>query len=141
MSSQLETLVPIVGGDLERLHQWLTERCDLPGLLERLRAGRASAYLIAGTDAALVLSVGTTPEGSRGLWIESLGGASPMQPKANFAAISNVLTDCVKIASKSGCSEIRIEAGTRGALKQRLFARVGFILITSGNHAVMRRTL
>lgn len=138
----LRCLAPIVGDERARLMDWLGERCDLPRLQERLMADEVGAYLIAGTDAALVLSVGTAlPDNARALWIESLGGRASWKPKDNALLIDAVLNDCEQIGRLSGCSEIRIEAGNRTALKKRLFIKFGFEVLDLGRFVVMRKAL
>ncbi len=138
----LRALAPIVGADRPRLMGWLSERCDLPRLQERLMADQIGAYLIAGTDAALVLSVATAlPDNAKALWIESLGGKASWKPKDNALLIEAALNDCAQIARLSGCSEIRIEAGNRTALKKRLFIKFGFEVLDLGRFVVMRKAL
>lgn len=138
----LRTLAPIVGEDRERLMGWLGERCDLPRLQERLMADEIGAYLIAGTDAALVLSVGNAlPDSARALWVESLGGKASGNPKVNAAVIGAALAECEMIARASDCSEIRIEAGTRTGLKKRLFTKFGFEVFTFERFVVLRKAL
>ncbi len=137
----LRCLVPIVGDDRQRLIGWLSERCDLPRLQERLMADELGAYLIAGTDAALVLSVGTAEANARALWIQSLGGSASFRPKDNAHLIGRVIDDCEQIATASECSEIRIEAGNRTALKKRLFTKFGFEVATFGQFTVLRKVL
>lgn len=138
----LRSLAPIVSADRQRLMGWLRERCDLPRLQERLMADEIGAYLIAGTDAALVLSVGNAlPDNARALWIESLGGSASSRPKENAALIGAVVADCEQIARLSGCSEIRIEAGNRTSLKKRLFIKFGFEVLDLGRFVVLRKAL
>lgn len=138
----LRRLVPIVGADRLRLMGWLTDRCDLPRLEERLLADQVGAYLIAGTDAALILSVGNAaPDDARALWVESLGGKASLKAKENARIIKDALAECEAIARHSGCTEIRIEAGTRTGLKRRLFTKFGFEVFTFDRFVVLRKAL
>jgi hypothetical protein len=121
---------------------WLLERCDLPRLADRLMAGEVGAYLVAGTDAAIVLSVArAAPDNTRTLWVESLGGKASSKPKENTAILAEALAECEMIARASECSEIRIEAGSRTNLKRRLFTKFGFEVFTFDRFEVLRKAL
>jgi hypothetical protein len=121
---------------------WLSARCRLPGFWERLATQASEAFQIRGTDAALILSVGLTKDtGKQALWIEALGGKVSDRPRQNAALIGAVIEDCETIARGTGCTEIRIEAGTRTALKTRLFRRFGFVETDAEGALVMRKEL
>lgn len=121
---------------------WLSDRCDLPDLLGRLSRGEISAYHVIGTQAAIILSIATARDsGAKGMWIESLGGTVGGSAKANRRLLGSVLRDCEMLARASHCSEIRIEAGNRTALKHRLFVAFGFEIYPVENTTVMRKAL
>lgn len=106
---------------------WIAARCAMPGLQERLTGREAAAYRIDGTDAALIMSVGTTKgTGARALWIEGLGGHVGRNGTKNRRLLGAVLDECAAFARASDCDEIRIEANNRSALKLRLFTAFGF---------------
>lgn len=121
---------------------WILARCDLPQVEDKLLNGKAGAYRISGTDAALILSVGTTIDTNvSALWITSLGGAAGWRPHRNKQILASVLDDCEAIARASNCTEIRIEAGTRTGLKLRLFQAFGFEAKRLPHTIVMRKAL
>ena len=121
---------------------WLEARCDLPELRGRLMRNEVGAFYIDGTQAALVLSVGTARDsGQQGLWIESLGGSVGSAHQKNKALLRSVLMDCETLARASNCMEIRIEEGTRTQLKKRLFVAFGFEPLDVSGATVMRKAL
>lgn len=121
---------------------WATDRVGLPNLSARLLLGYAGSYAVPGTDCVVIMSAGLTRDtGVRALWIEALGGEAPLRPHDNMKAIEATMADCVDIARASRCSEIRIEANNRTALKGRLFRRFGFVPEEIYGHTVMRKAL
>lgn len=133
--------VPIAKERLPFEWDWLSARVRLPNLRQRLET-ESIAVKIEGTDLALILGAGVTKDtGVVALWIEALGGSVGFRPKENRALMRRVLAECEQIARDMGCQEIRIEAQTRGALKQRLFAGFGFEPFDALGKLVMRRTI
>lgn len=120
----------------------LEARLDMPGMMDRLTQGHAGAYLIAGVNAAIVMSVGVSKDThARALWIEALGGEVGFVPHRNRRLIAAVIEDAADIGRLSQCTEIRIEANTRSALKRRLFRSFGFDAVTFGTATYMRKGL
>jgi hypothetical protein len=83
----------------------------------------------------------TRDTGARALWVEALGGSAPFRPHQNLDVIRATFADCDEIAKASGCSEIRIEANNRTALKKRLFEQFGFVAETILGSTVMRKVV
>lgn len=139
---RLDLLSQIIGDDLFRTMGWLEAKCELPDLSGRLSRGEVGAFLITGTDAALILSVAIARDsGRRGLWVEALGGSVGGSPKKNKTLIGSVLKDCEVLARASECTEIRIETSTRSALKLRLFTTFGFEPVVAADVRVMRKVI
>lgn len=121
---------------------WLGERIPMPGLLRRLLDGNATAYRVSGTETAVVTSIGKTKDtDTTAMWVIALGGKSKAGPHENYGIIRDVVSECEQIARDHDCSEIRIEAKNRGALKCRLFEPMGFVAETILGGLVLRKVL
>jgi hypothetical protein len=138
----VNALICIEPANLVEEMGWILARCGLPQVEGDLLNGRAGAYRIAGTDAALILSAGRTVDTDvPALWITSLGGVAGWRPHRNKQILAAALEDCEAIARASNCTEIRIEAGTRTGLKLRLFQNFGFEAKRLPTTIVMRKAL
>lgn len=114
----------------------------MPNLRERLASGIAVAFRIVGTDAALVISTGTTKDsGASALWIEGVGGNIGFRPHQNRDLIRHVVGECEALAHRLGCSEMRIEAGSRLGWKARLLPTLGFQTAHVAGATFMRKAI
>lgn len=100
--------------------------------------GYAAEFRIGGTDATIKVSVGQTSDtDAYAFWIEALEGRVGFRPKANLALMAVIIAECEGMARQFGCTEMRVEFGTRMGWKARLLPALGF----EDNSSVMRKEL
>lgn len=117
-------------------------RFDSPNFRKRIASGVAALFRIAGTDAALMLSVGITKDsGIKALWIEGVEGSVGLRPHANLRLMQGILGQCEAMARYFGCREVRIEANSRQGWKLRLLPKFGFELTRVPGANVMRKVI